>query len=278
MRARVLIPILAIVAIAVAALAGAFSSGGSAPASLGGLQNAASATERTTGVHLSLALTTSGGPVQVSMNGGGEMDPATREGNIKLTINSTGSQTSQISMTEVLKGGMLYLESPLLSEHLPGGQHWVSIDLQKLEQSLGASPASSEFGVDPSQYLDYLRASGAQVTDAGKQTLRGQPVTLYTGTINILHAIELSAGATGAKAASKVASQMRNATAVPIEAWVGSDHRLHKVAMTLETQGAVSERVNVVAEYFDFGPIKPVTAPPASEVFDITEQLLSHLP
>jgi len=278
MRAKLLIPIVVLAAIAVAALAGVFSSGDTSPATLGDLQNAASATAQTTGVHLALAVTTAGGPEQVSVSGGGEMDPATREANITLSMNASGTQSSQMTMTEILKDGTLYLESPLLSEHLPGGQRWVSVDLQQLQRSLGVSPASDQFGVDPSQYLDYLRAAGAQVTAAGTQSLRGETVTLYTGTINIVHAIELSAGPAGAQAASKVTAEMRNASAVPVEAWVGADHRLRKLAMSLETQGAVTQRVNVVAEYFDFGPIKPVAAPPAGEVFDLTEQVLSHLP
>jgi len=36
--------------------------------------------------------------------------------------------------------------------------------------------------------------------------------------------------------------------------------------------------MSIESEYFDFGPIKPVLAPPPGEVFDLTSLLLAHLP
>jgi len=276
MRAKILIPLLLACALAAALLLGAFGSSNPPAPTLGNLQNAAEATARSTGVHIALAITATGGPVQVSATGGGEMDPATQEADLSMQINASGALGQQTSIAERITGGSLYVESPQLSEQLGEGRRWMSIDLKQLGQAVGVSPTSANYGVNPNEYLDYLRADGAQVSARGTQTLRGESVTWYTGTLNLIHAVEVSGGPNGAKAAERLSSQLRNPNAAPVEAWVDSQGRVRKLALSLEaTSGG---RMSIESEYFDFGPIKPVLAPPPGEVFDLTSLLLAHLP
>ena len=49
---------------------------------------------------------------------------------------------STLQLREILKGGAIYVSSPLFASRLPGGAHWLRINLSQVEQALGLDPSS----------------------------------------------------------------------------------------------------------------------------------------
>jgi hypothetical protein len=147
---------------------------------------------------------------------------------------------NSLEMTELIKAGTLYMDSPLFAEKLPGGARWIKLDLASTAQAMGLDPsAMASFGANPSQYLSYLKAAGASVTLAGHESVRRVPTTRYAGQVNFLQAMEKAAGSNVAKVReifSKMHAALGSAT-MPVKVWVDGAGRVRKEALTLTVGG-----------------------------------------
>ena len=83
-------------------------------------------------------------------------------------------------------GNVFYMKFPLLAAFLPGAKEWIEFDLESLGEDAGIDLSQlQQLGQsDPSQALDYLRATG-QVEEVGTEQVDGVETTHYTGTIRL---------------------------------------------------------------------------------------------
>ncbi len=288
MRARSLIALLAALAAAVS-LAALASGCGSTSATLDPVAQAAEATTRASGAEMAFTGTVSapGLTTPLTLAGGGHFNLASHEGELSLTMSGLPAAATQklgggqLSMTELFKASALYIGSPLFSGKLPGGVHWMKLDLTKVSQAIGLDPSSlTSGGANPAQYLDYLKAAGASTSVVGHESVRGVRTTHYAGTINLLKAAEAQPGtnvAQARKAFAQLAAEIGGAD-VPVQVWVDDHHLVRKLTLTLSiAHGGQQASTTIESEYFGFGPTPTVNVPAAGEAFDITPQALQGL-
>jgi hypothetical protein len=288
MRIRSAVSIVAVLGALVAIVAVLL---GSSPAgkALDPVARAADATTHAGGAQMSMTGSISlAGAGPITFSGGGDFNFSAGEGRVSLTMAGlpasaeTTLNGESLTMTELFKGGSLYTASPLFAGKLPGGAHWMKLDIARVGQAMGLDPGSlMSGGANPADYLTYLKGAGSAVSVVGRETVRGVSTTHYATTVDLVKAAESQPGANRAQvraALQKVLAEIGTST-VPVDVWIDRHDLVRRIEMTMGVgsngQGA---QMSFRAEYFNFGATTSVEAPSGGEVFDVTQQSLAHLP
>jgi hypothetical protein len=277
--------------IALLVFAASGSGCGSSGVALDPVAQAAEVTSHVGGVHLALniQLTVSGQPAPFTMSGSGFFNYRTHEGSLALDLSGLPSSAAgtelpggTLHMEELLKSPDVYVTSPLLEGKLPGGAHWMKLDISRIGQAVGFNVQQLAGGQsNPAQFLEYLKASGGNVTALGRDAVRGVSTTRYRGTIDLGKVAGVLSSADRGQlheALSKLSEQL-GPGGLPVEVWV-DDHRLvRRIVMVLAlSAGGQSVQMRIATDLYGFGPTPAVTPPSESEVFDATQATLAGVP
>ncbi|HEY4896815.1 MAG TPA: hypothetical protein VII01_12065 [Solirubrobacteraceae bacterium] len=288
MKGRIWIGLVAVIA-AIAAIAVLSGGGGGRGGSLDPVAQAAETTTHVGGAHVALSgsVSISSLATPITITGRGAFNFKTDEGDLEMTMGGfPPSVTARLSgrelkMRELFKAGSIYIGSPLFAGSLPRGASWMRLDIGRVQQAIGLDPSSlTNGGADPAAYLRFLKASGGSSHLVSHETLRGVSTAHYSGTIDLLKALEAQPSSDRAKlraAFSKIEAQT-GLRELPVGVWIDSHGLVRKVSLTMSVgAGAQHGDVAISVEYFDFGPTPSISAPPASEVFDATGHSLQSL-
>lgn len=187
---------------------------------------------------------------------------------------------SQLKVDMVMDGLTVYMRMPLLTGQLPAGKSWVSIDAAALAQAGGANLTSllgNGYG-DPSQYLDYLTTAG-DLQELGDEEVRGVDTRHVRANIDLERYVAQLDPATR-KAMGPLVDQfeqMVGSTRPVVEAWVGDDGLVRRIAFAMDlsvpaSSGAAGGDVSMTMtmDLYDFGADVAVDVPSAAEVVDGT--------
>jgi hypothetical protein len=211
----------------------------------------------------------------LTITGEGAFDYAGRQGAFTTNIPQLG-QTEAVST-----GSTIYQKlPPQLAEGL-GGKPWAKIDLSQLGQSaaIDFDAISQASSGDPTQALQFLQGSGADMVEVGKEQVRGEAVTHYRGTIDMDKA---AAAAPPEQQQIYLKLAQLYGQPLPIDVWIDGEERLRKVSYVVDlarlnlppqaTAGAKpTGNLSFTTELFDFGTPVSVTIPPADQVTDFAQ-------
>jgi hypothetical protein len=268
------------------ALAGVVSGCGSSSATLDPVAQAAEVTSASGGVNMQfsmrLTIPNLGSPVTAS--GRGFFNYTAHEGEFALDM--AGLPTSTVTalgggsfhVEEVLKGTTVYVGSPVLASHLPGGARWMKLDLSKLGGLAGIDASSLTSGEsNPAQFLEYLRSHGGSITTVGSETLDGVHTTRYRGSIDlrtIAQSLPQSERSKAQAALEQVSSQT-GLSSIPFEVWIDDQHRVRRmeINMSLNVAGQ-SGGMQMAIDFSGYGHTPTVKTPSDSEVFTAGSSIL----
>jgi hypothetical protein len=183
-------------------------------------------------------------------------------------------------------GSTMYMRMPeafLGEAGLPEGKRWISFDLGEALDAAGMGALDpSELQQDPTQMLRLLRASSSEVKERGKVEVRGVETTRYTATLDLTKAVNATADDLGLSdqqreelgKAAKQLKQQAGVGKIPMEVFVDADGLLRRMLMKMSL-AVEGERVSMelLSDYYDFGVEVDVEAPPAAEVFDVSDEV-----
>ncbi len=276
----------ALAALLLAACGGGGSSASEAPDGGGAvLASAAEATREAGSSRVAFTLTTDL-PAEVAQDpvtftGEGEFDYTSRSGRVAYDFSdllATFGQTSSEPVEMRFLDNVFYMKFPLLAAFLPGAKEWIEFDLESLGEDAGIDLSQlQQLGQsDPSQALDYLRATG-QVEEVGTEQVDGVETTHYTGTIR-LDAVAEQVPADQRDAVREAIEKLQQSglEEIPVDVWVDGDDLVRKMSMTYtakvpvegETKDASS---TVTMEFSDYGVEVDVQPPPADQVTSLAE-------
>jgi hypothetical protein len=260
-------------------------SGCGAAATLDPIARAADVTRKQGGARISLTMQFSSPalPGGFAIKANGSIDERRRSGEMTMDLSGIpglsalpGGGAGTVRM--IFKFPVVYLNMPFLASQIPGGKPWMKLDVTKAAKALGVdtSQFSSLNQTDPTQFLDYLRGSSGKVATVGSESLHGVPTTHYRATLELSRILDHLAD--GQRAAAKsTLEKLGNANAIPVDVWVDAQGRLRRMQMLIGSGAAASSASpvpsfsgTVTIDFKSYGPIPPIVAPPASEVFDIS--------
>jgi hypothetical protein len=191
---------------------------------------------------------------------------------------SMSTQIDGQNISEVLIGETFYMNYAELAGAL-GGKQWAELDLSKINGSLGSlsSLVQSAKSYDPVTGIEALVASGKVVKD-GSATVDGQQTTRYGGTFTAAELAQLTTTDSQLKLTASQEAEVKQLFAAgglsseSIDVWVASN------GLPVEEQSvtkADGQSVTSVMFMSDWGQPVQIGAPPASEVYNMTNQLNS---
>ncbi|POX56165.1 hypothetical protein C3489_06980 [Streptomyces sp. Ru71] len=142
------------------------------------------------------------------------------------------------------------------------GKHWMRIDISAL---LGqAAVDNMTANADPTASLRSMRAS-TDVQDLGEETVLGKKVTHYRGSVDE-EQVNKSTRLSAAEKKAVIQSLRAGGSKLTCDIWV--DGKDLPVRMKQSAAG-----MTVTMDFLKFGATKPVTAPPAGDTGDLSEQV-----
>jgi hypothetical protein len=207
-----------------------------------------------------------------NVKGSGVMSMTKKEGQFSFTAPGVGT------LQEIVLLPNLYVQLPAAARsQIPGHKQWVGININtvtkaKLGATLSQMSSSSEAPTDTLAQLGAVSSNG--IKKVGSATLDGVRTTEYSADI------DLSKTATDKPAAVKAAVQKLESAlghrSVPIKVWIDSQGRVRQISYSMTvTENGKQFSVSLMMGLTAFNVPVHVSAPPASETFNITNKILN---
>ncbi|MCK7623695.1 hypothetical protein MUU72_11415 [Streptomyces sp. RS10V-4] len=147
-----------------------------------------------------------------------------------------------------------------------GGKNWIKYDYDVMAKKLGAAGALMKDMMNnnnPGRSVDLLIASG-KVKEAGKEDVRGVQATHYTGTLAVSELTRMQAKDVSEADLKALEQQLKTigATTETIDVWVSADNLLVKKR---EQMNSAKSPYDSTVYYSDYGTQVSVTPPPAAD-------------
>lgn len=218
----------------------------------------------------------------IDMNGSGRFDYRDSRGSLTYHMQIPGFGDVRMDMRMVGTKMFVRMPSELGGQGPTNGKEWLGFDLGKSLEEAGLGSLDFAQQQDPAQTLQLLRAASADVKEAGAAKVKGVETTRYVGRMDFRKALDAGLDDLGMSAAEREKAQKGmnwmldqfGSKTVPFEVFVDGDGLLRRMKMDM-TMTIEGERLAMAMQmdYFDFGVEVDVQAPPASSVFDATDEL-----
>jgi hypothetical protein len=266
---------------------GAALSGCGASETLDPIARAAEVTSQQEGARITLTTQLSsaalpGGEFKLTANG--YIDERNRSGEMSMSLSGIpgisalpGGGAGNIQM--IFQYPVIYMNLPFLAGKLPEGKTWMKLDLTKAASAAGINlPQLPSFDqTDPTQFLEYLRASSGGVTDLGSETVDGVPTSHYRANLQLSSILDRVPS--GEQAAVRAAlEKLDDAGSIPVDVWVDAQGRVRRMQLSIAasvpagTAGGAPGATTGVAgtitiDFTSYGAVPPIMPPPSSQVF-----------
>ena len=184
-------------------------------------------------------------------------------------------------------GPVIYFHAPMITAFLGASTPWVKLDPSELPQTDGNLGAAAG-AANPAAVLALLKDS-LSVTQAGSGTIDGVEATHYVATVDLLkvvsHFAEMVPGSDPAQtspAMSSVRDQLEKLglLTIPADIWVDGDGYLKQLHLAVAVKDPTSPdgattSIELTLTLSDIGSHFSITAPPPSQVTDITDLIPS---
>jgi hypothetical protein len=154
-------------------------------------------------------------------------------------------------------------------------KRWLKYNIGSTLNQLGVGGLSSG-GSNPTQFLTYLKAAGANAHKLGTQTVRGVATTHYAVTVNLngyARLVPTADRAAARKSIQKLISIIGSNT-MHMQVWI--DHHNLARRLYLSFPECVAQqhlRLGMTMDLFDFGTNTAVTLPTEAQSYDITSMI-----
>jgi hypothetical protein len=207
---------------------------------------------------------------EIPIDASGAFDLKGKRGHLELTTNVPGK--GDVKIEELLDGLVIYMRSDALTSSLPGGKHWIKIDLQALGKQQGIDLGQLQQlggGTDPTQFLGYLKTAG-NVEKLGSEDINGTPTTHYRATIDL---DKLADSAGDAAASVRQLEKLTGKKTLPSDVWIDGQGRARRQKIEYSAQQPVPTSVSFTIDYQKFGVPVDVHKPDTGDTADIADLL-----
>jgi hypothetical protein len=217
----------------------------------------------------------------VSAGLAGDAQSLTANGSFSIGPPVQGSMSllapNGVAVSEIIVGPDVYMQLPAAAEAALAPTPWVKTKLDAISRGSGFN-VSATGESDPSQELNFLRGAG-EVTAVGNEEIRGVPTTHYHAVVDLNRyawAVAPSLRAAALKNATLI-ERLTGQSTLPLEVWVDLHDLVRRVQLGLSICSAAgTAEVTMSMDFYDYGRQPAVTAPPASQVTDLTSRLASQ--
>jgi hypothetical protein len=225
------------------------------------------------GYQVTMKLTGQAAGHAINATGTGAFDQSTHAGSLKMNVSLPTLGVENLQIDVVIVGEDCYLKLPAsLAAKIPGGKPWLELNLSEIGKRVG-TPGLPSLGVNPAQFLQYLRAaSTGSIQSLGHETIDGDGTTGLRTTVDLSKVADTLPASRRQSASSAIAmiEKLTGLHYLPIEAWVDSSDHVRRiiVSATGHVDGQPFSE-NIQLDFVRYGPEPVPAAPPAGEVTNI---------
>jgi hypothetical protein len=242
-------------------------------------------------MRFTLQFSSSALPAPITATGTGRFDRPARSGSLRFNMDlSSIPQASaalgggQLQLQEIIDGTTIYIKLPgSLAGRIPGasGKPWFKLDLTKAASAGGipglGSLLNNPTSTDPSQLLQYLRATSGSVTNLGPSQVDGISTTGYRAEVNLDKVPDSLPAADQAQAKQAIAGIEKSTGLhqIPVEVWIDRQNLVRRMQVSFNASLPTGQNldIRVNADVLNYGPQPPPVLPGASQVTDLTSLL-----
>jgi len=189
--------------------------------------------------------------------------------------NGSGAATSPLGTTAnvIATDDVVYLDFPLFARLVGVQTQWMSVP---------ADTGASTFEVaDPSAFLDFLHGAGGDVTDMGREQIRGVDTTHLHATVKLRDALDSASGVERDRLQRAIDQLGEQASALldsemPVDVFVDDNGMVREVAFDFSVpdgSGSTASKATLTVDLFDLGTDVEINPPAADQVTDVTAKL-----
>ena len=231
---------------------------------------AAAVTSSMPGYQMSAVMSISSASAPVSATMKGSVDTAQDSGTMNLSENVAGTQVNAPMVFAKLNFWMKAAAIPGAAQ-VTGGKPWIYVDMSKALAAMGVGSLPGT--TDPTQFLDYLNAVGANPTVVGPVSINGTATTEYRAVIDLDRYATLYHAS--AQTISAIESAIGSHT-MPVEAWIDSQHRVRRLHVAFPECVAGSKvRFSMTMGIYGFGAQPQAQIPQRGQVYNLTPALVA---
>lgn len=239
-------------------------------------------------MHMTVQVSAPALPHPFTTTGSGSFDTRDHVGSASMNVNLGNSPQvtkalggSTLHMQELIDKQVIYIKLPAaLARRIPGGKPWLKLNLAAVLAahgmpglgSLQSGPGSS----DPSQTLQYLRASSGHLTTVGTEPVDGFQTTHYKATIQLDRVANRAPAQQRAAVRQSIAAleKMTGLHQLPVDVWIDGHHlvRRMRMAYTMKLPTGQALNLQMKLDIPQYGPQPVPTFPPAGQTTDLTSQ------
>src|SRR2546421_2305766 len=277
----------ALAATGIAPACAACGGGSGGALSLDPVAKAATVTAKVSSEKVSLRATISAAalPKPVAFTAQGAMDNTSRRGRMTIDLSQFAKSVPSGPLADPTlwrgeevfdssHGLVIYMKLPFITTLAHSDKPWIKIDLATLGKRMGIDISQfTQLGSgNPTQSLDYLRATSGKIEKVGSDDVRGTPTTHYRARVdldkypNLVAASRRDAMRKSVKKLIELAGQKTFA----VEVWIDARKYVRRMKMTMPTktpQGTAT--TSMTMEFYDFGTPVSVDLPAADQTTDL---------
>jgi hypothetical protein len=200
---------------------------------------------------------------------------ASNSSNSSNTSGSSGGQTSSLGSTAnvVATDDVVYLDFPLFARLVGVKTQWMSVP---------ATTGASTFDVaDPSAFLDFLHGAGGQVTDMGREEIRGVDTQHLHATVKLQDALDSASGPARDRLQRAIDQLGKDDSALldaemPVDVYIDNDGMVRELVFDFsspDTTDSTASKATLTVDLSDFGTDVGIQVPPPDQVTDVTAKL-----
>jgi hypothetical protein len=194
---------------------------------------------------------------------------------LRTPSNNGANSTSPLVSTAnvIATNDVVYLDFPLFARLVGVSTQWMSVP---------ADTGASTFDVaDPSAFLDFLHGTGGQVTDMGREQIRGVDTTHLHATVKLRDALNSATGAERDRL-QRAIDQLGNSAnslldaEMPADVFIDDNGMVREIAFDFsipDGSGSTAAKATLTVDLFDFGTDVGIDPPPPDQVTDVTAKL-----
>jgi hypothetical protein len=212
----------------------------------------------------------------IGTQGAIQADAAMKLKPLAMQMSMTTAKTGSEKLGVRLVGNVMYIDAGAQGAAQMGGKRWMKLDMAQLGKSSGGqnplAGLSDQTNQDPSANLAMLEQSG-DIKKVGQETVGGVNATHYAGTVSVdkLSSAKYPSAADKARV-DKDVSQLKTAGVkdMTMDIWIGPDDRAVQVR---ERAASKQGKIDLTVHFTGYNVPVSVTAPPASQTFDMAQML-----
>ncbi len=187
----------------------------------------------------------------------------------------SGGQTSSLASTAnvVATDDVVYLDFPLFARIVGVNTQWMSVP---------ATTGASTFNVaDPSAFLDFLHGAGGQVTDMGREQIRGVDTQHLHASVKLQDALDSASGPDRDRLQAAIDELGKDQSTLldaemPVDVYIDDSGMIRELVFDFsspDTTASTASKATLTVDLFDFGTDVNIQVPPPDQVTDVSAKL-----